>query len=192
VVPDNSITMPLYTSNIECINYQNFFNFGWEILYTSYRTNVLKILNIHNDISRLYLLINLDLSSNTLTDAIQRISDNKVLQFPEAVELTNNVKGILPDADPIYMDLVGEIYMKNNRGLSEFIDLITTKKKTYPKIEEYNNHVKVLDIINSLTTDFKIQEFLRMCPDPINYFKSVKLNSNSLHTEESLSYLSQK
>lgn len=155
-------------------------------------TNVLKSLEIYSDISRLYLLIKLDLSNNILTDAISKLSTDKLNQLPEAVQLTINLKGIMPDADPIYLELVGEMYTHNNIELCEFIEKVTTNRKSYPKVREYNERIKILNIIKRLTLNFNVQEFLSMCPDPINYFKNVKVNSMSIHYNESVSYLSER
>lgn len=155
-------------------------------------TNVIRSLEIYGDISRLYLLIKLDLSNNILSDTVSKLRADKLCQIPEAVQLTINLKEIMPDADPIYLELVGEMYAENNNELCEFIEKVTTNKKSYPKVREYNERIKVLNIIKRLTSDFKVQEFLSMCPDPVNYFKNVKLNSMSTHYNESVSYLSER
>lgn len=154
--------------------------------------NVIKSLDIHSDISRLFVLIRLDLSYNNLTDALNKMPQSIVLQQPEAKQLTNNLKDMLPDADPIYLDLVGEYYAFDHTALSEFIEQITTKKKVYPKTREYNDGRKTINLINSLTVNFNVEEFLNICPDPVNYFKNRKPNSGASYSQESMSYLSEK
>lgn len=151
--------------------------------------NAIIILDKHSDISRLYLLINLDSSSNNLTNSITKLSTDRLNQCPNAVKLTSNLKEMLPDADPIYLDLVGEFYLFDNDGLNKLIENITTKKRSYPKMEKYMNNIKVLNIIKSLTINFNVEEFLNICPDPVNYFKNIKINSINTHLDESLSYL---
>lgn len=189
----SSICEPTYNSHIDCINYPKFLNFGWEIIYKKYMTNVIRTLDVyHNDISRLYLLIRLDLSCNNLSDTISKLDIEKLSRFPNAMELTNNLKDILPDADPIYLDLVGEVYAFDQNRLCELIEKITTKERSYPKIQEYNERIKILNVINSLTVNFKVDKFLSICPDPATYFKNVKRNSNINHIDESLSYLCDK
>jgi len=156
-------------------------------------SNVIKALDIHSDISRLYLLIKLDVTMNNLDATLFKIQyEDKLIISPDAVQLTKNLKDIIPDADPIYLDIVGEFYANNDNKLYEFIDQITTKKKHYPKLKEYNEHVNHLAIVKNLRNGFTVQEFLKMCPDPVNYFKNIKLNSMSTHYNESLSYLSER
>lgn len=153
-------------------------------------SNVLKVINIHSDISRLYLLIKLDLKINNLDNTLLTLlNEEKLMRSPGAVQLTSNLKDIIPDADPIYLDLVGEYYEYDNEKLYEFIDQITTNKNCYPTLQEYNDRVNHLAIIKSLRDDFTVQEFLKMCPDPVNYFTNIKLNSIIIHYNESLSYL---
>lgn len=156
-------------------------------------SNVIKALDIHSDISRLYLLIKLDVTTNNLDATLFKIQhEDKLIISPDAVQLTKNLKDIIPDADPIYLDIAGEFYANNDNKLYEFIDQITTNKKQYPRIKEYNEHVNHLGIVKNLRNGFTVQEFLKMCPDPVNYFKNIKLNSMSTHYNESLSYLSER
>jgi len=156
-------------------------------------SNVIKALDTHSDISRLYLLIKLDETMNNLDTTLFKIQyKDKLIISPDAVQLTKNLKDIIPDADPIYLDIVGEFYANNDNKLYEFIDEITTNKRNYPKLKEYNEHVNHLAIVKNLRNCFTVQEFLKMCPDPVNYFKNIKLNSMSTHYNESLSYLSEK
>ncbi|KAL4148747.1 hypothetical protein QTP88_002912 [Uroleucon formosanum] len=177
----------------ECVAYQKFENYGWQTLYKSYMSNVIKALDIHSDISRLYLLIKLDITMNNLDETLLKIQhEDKLIISPDSVQLTKNLKDIIPDADPIYLDIVGEFYANNDNKLYEFIDQITTNKKHYPKLKEYNEHINHLAVVKNLRNNFTIEEFLKMCPDPVNYFKNIKLNSMSTHYNESLSYLSER
>jgi len=154
-------------------------------------SNVMKIINIYGDISRLYLLIKLDVKTNNLDDTLKTLETEEILMRPPAsIQLSYNIKEIIKDADPIYLDLVGEYYADDNEKLYEFIDKITTNKKNYPRLQEYNERVNHLATIKRLRDDFKVQEFLKMCPDPVNYFTNIKLNSITIHYNESLSYLS--
>jgi len=154
-------------------------------------SNVMKVINIHSDISRLYLLIKLDVKINNLDDTLLSLqNEENLMQSPSAVQLTSNLKDIIRDADPIYLDLVGEYYAYDNEKLYEFIDQITTNTKSYPRLQEYNERVNHLATIKRLRDDFTVQEFLKMCPDPVNYFTNIKLNSITIHYNESMSYLS--
>lgn len=176
---------------INCVVYPKFDNYGWENMYKEYMSNVIKAIDIHSDISRLYLLIRFELTHNNLKETLKTLQEvQNLTQSPDAIQLTNNLKDIIPDADPIYLDLAGEYYVIHNDQLYGYIDQITSKKKTYPKIKEYNEHINHLAVVNRLRTSFSVQEFLKMCPDPLNYFKNIKSNSSSLHYNESLTYLS--
>lgn len=160
-------------------------------MYKRYMSNVIKALDIHSDISRLYLLVQLNITTNNFEATLLKIQhENKLIISPDAVQLTKNLKDIIPDADPIYLDLAGEFYSNNDDKLDEFIDQITTNKRSYPKLKEYNEHVNHLAIVKNLRNGFTVQEFLKMCPDPVNYFKNIKLNAASTHYDESMSYLS--
>lgn len=156
-------------------------------------TNVIRTLEIYNDMSRLYLLIRLDLCLNNLTYTIYELSMEKLCKSPpEAVSLANNLKDIFPNADPIYLDLIGEMYIFDEHGLSELIEYIITSKKSYPKVQAYNERIKVIEVIKSLTINFNVEKFLSICPDPVEYFKNKKYNSLSAHVHESMSYLCNK
>ncbi|XP_026812205.1 E3 ubiquitin-protein ligase RNF216-like [Rhopalosiphum maidis] len=187
-------SIPLFTNTstlADCIAYPRFENYGWQTLYKNYMSNVMKVINLHSDISRLYLLIKLDVTINNLNDALFTIQmEEKLIHSPDSIQLTNNLKDIIPDADPIYLDLVGEYYAYDDNKLYEFIGQITTNKKNYPKLQEYNDRVNHLAIVKSLRNDFSVQEFLKMCPDPVNYFKNIKFNAINMHYNESMSYLS--
>jgi len=173
-----------------CIEYSSFKNYGWQTMYKRYMSNVIKALNIHSDISRLYLLIKLDLSLNNIDRVLHKLQiEDKLIISPDSVQLTKNLKDIIPDADPIYLDLVGEFYTNNDNKLYEFIGQITTHKISYPKLKEYNEHVNHLAIIKNLKENFSVQEYLKMCPDPVNQFKN-KNSSTSGNYNEALSYLS--
>lgn len=151
---------------------------------------MIKILDVYNDICRLYALLHLGTTNNDVDSVINKFRNiNRTNQHPDALQLTNNLKDIMPDADPIYLDLVGEMYAFNHNSLSEYLEEITTKKKNYPKLQEYNVKVQISKTINSLTMNFQVDEFLRMCPDPDKYFKTVKINSRASHYNESMSYL---
>jgi hypothetical protein len=153
---------------------------------------MLRAVNDYSDINRLCLLITLDLTGSNVKFTVHKLRRDNLRRPSKAIELSSNLKDILPDADPIYLDLVGEVFVYDENGLSEFIEKVTTKKKTYPKLQEYNDRIKLISIIKSLTEDFQVEEYLKICPDPIHYFKNVKLNSSSYHHQESMSYLSKR
>jgi len=181
----------LCNNHNKCINYAKFVNFGWEALYRKYKSYIIEILDVcGNNICRLDLLRQFDQSTNILTWKLQL--KNHCQLPPNAPQLRNSLKDIFPDADPIYLDLAGEMYAFDQDGLSEFISKNTTKNKSYPKLQDYNDRIKFLRVIKSLKDNFQVKDFLSMCPDPVNYFNNIKINSNHNHYAESLSYLCNK
>lgn len=181
-----------YPTFQKCFSFPKFQDFGWESMYKKYIGSVITILGTHNDVSRLYLLIKIDFYDNDEELIINELLSQKVNPPPDAIQLTNNLKDMFPNADPIYLDLVGEVYASDQNGLTEFLEAIHLKKKSYPKLRTYNEMVSILNTKKSLTINFKVEEFLRMCPDPEKYFTSVKLNSSELHFHESVSYLAER
>lgn len=148
------------------------------------------MISIDNNLSRLYIIKKLDLSSNDF--AYTDLNSDKQIQPPEIVQLISTLKDMFPDADPIYLDLVGEYYGFNKSELNKVIETMISKQRLYPKLQDYNDHLKKMNVINNLTVDFTVKNFLKLCPDPVNYFKNVKFNSSSTHFQESLSYLCNK
>lgn len=156
---------------------------------------MIRILDLedHKDISRLCLLLKLDLSKNNLINTLSELHPYNLRQSRSAIKLTNTLKEILPNADPIYLDLVGEVFANNHIGLNEFLEKVATNVISYPRITGYNEKLKALNIIQSLTVNFNVKDFLKICPDPVNYFKNLNRNiRNNHYIEESMSYLSYK
>lgn len=180
----------VYKDQLQCLSYPSFLNYGWENMYKKYMTSVIKVLNVHPDVSRLYLLIRLETSKNSVSDTVNRLNHSIINPHPEAIQLRTHLKDIMPDADPIYLDIVGELHAFDHQNLCEFIEEITTKKKSYPKLKEYNEHVKFVNTLNCLTENFEVKEFLRMCPNPVDYFKHFDKNNYQKYYHEKISYLS--
>lgn len=156
---------------------------------------MIRILDLenHKDISRLCLLLKLDLSQNILINTLSELHSYCLRRFHRAIQLTNELKEVLPNADPIYLDLVGEVFAFDDNGLNKFLEEVATKIKNYPRVVGYNEKLKALNVIKSLTVNFNVKEFLKMCPDPANYFKNLNRNIKKNHyIEESMSYLSYK
>jgi len=156
-------------------------------------SNVIRILDVHSNICHLDLLRQLEESENISTIPLCKIKIEKHCELPPNItQLRNSLKDIFPDADPIYLDLVAEMYAFDQNGLCELIETITTKNKSYPKLQDYNARIKSLHIINSLKDNFQVKEFLSMCPDPVNYFNNAKMDSDQKYYAMSMSYLRDK
>lgn len=178
--------------HFECTLYTKFINFGWEHLYQKYMSNFIRIIKDHSTICRLCLLKTLDESSNVLATTLLMLQTQQHCKTQNAIQLENNLKDIFPNADPVYLELVGEMYAFDENGLSELIEQVTTRNKSYPKLQDYNIRMKLLSTIDSLKENFQVKEFLSMCPDPVNYFNNVKVNDVNYHYVESMAYLSNK
>lgn len=170
-------------------------NLGWMNLYTKFKTNTIRILGTYENISRLTLLIILDSHNNKLDSTISEINKLNLCensQIPEAVKLRTNLKEILPDADPVFLDLLGEEFALNHEDLNVVIENIATKKISYPKLNSYNDRLKRVNRINNvynLLKSFNVENFLSMCPDPSNYFKPVIRSRLDIYYSDSVSYL---
>lgn len=178
-----------YTTFDDCFSYEKFSNFGWESFYKKYIVRMIQILGTHNDVSRLFLLVHIDLSNNDEEVIIDKLLTHKINRSIYAIKLANDLKELIRDVDPIYIELVGEVYANDYDGLIEFLEEITMKKKSYPKIQMHNEKITLLNNVNNLTINFKVDHFLRICPDPEKYFNSIKINSSERHFHESVSYL---
>lgn len=158
-------------------------------MYEDRVKDFIKILETHNDVCRLYLLILLYTEKN---NAAVKLQSYKIIQPPIAKQIILNLKDMIIDADPIFLDLMGEYFALNEHGLSNLIGSITSNQRPYPKVKEYMEHVKANNIVKSLTDDFSVENFLAVCPNPVDYYYSEKVNSSGTHYHESMSYLCEK
>jgi len=178
------------SSHLECTFYANYMHrAGLEQLYQKYMSNIIRIIKVHSTVCRLYILKTLDESLNNLDTTLSILQSKQHCRITSAIALENNLKDIFPDADPIYLELVGEIYAFNENGLAELIEKVTTKNKSYPKLKDYNARVKLVTTISSLKENFQVKEFLSICPDPINYFNDDRKYDINYNLGESMSYL---
>ncbi|XP_001603062.1 uncharacterized protein LOC100119259 [Nasonia vitripennis] len=78
--------------------------------------------------------------------------------------------GIFPDADPTYLRDFVEKSCSTEQILQEFIQQ-KLEKKDYPTKAQYLAKIKITEQIKQYTTDFKVEQFLELFPDPFKHFE---------------------
>lgn len=78
--------------------------------------------------------------------------------------------GIFPDADPTYLRDFVEKSCSTEQMLQEFIQQ-KLEKKDYPTKDQYLAKIKITEQIKQYTTDFKVEQFLELFPDPFKHFE---------------------
>lgn len=102
---------------------------------------------------------------------------NIELEINEAIcdvnEQYENMLGIFPDADPIYLrDIVKSIYDKPEE-LKAFVQS-KLETRDYPTREQYLEKRKITEQQKQYTTDFRIDKFLEIFPCPFTHFRDPK------------------
>ncbi|VVC42654.1 Hypothetical protein CINCED_3A016054 [Cinara cedri] len=175
---------------IKCIKNEKFRNFGWETLYANNQSKVLKIIDMCDDAYLLFILVRLELLNFNAIDVYAELSTSKLPQDPMAIKIANYLKDVIPNADPIYLALAGEMFAYNSDGLTDFIEQISSGKKTiYPKLSTYKECIKNIQLVKNLTINFSPRSFIRQCPDPVNYFIKINTASNNQFNDDKLNYL---
>ncbi|KAJ8924800.1 hypothetical protein NQ315_000954 [Exocentrus adspersus] len=94
------------------------------------------------------------------------------------------VKALLPDADPTYLKMQCDKYANDERGMKEFINN-AMESKDYPTMKEYLRKQQLSAQQKQYTTEFKLENFIELFPDPETTFRdpkrTVKMDSYSEH-----------
>lgn len=78
---------------------------------------------------------------------------------------------MLPDADPTYLRFYCEQMADEPEKLKQFIsDAIETRN--YPTMKEYVRKQQLSAQQRKYTTDFKVETFLEIIPDPVKHFEN--------------------
>ncbi|KAF2904452.1 hypothetical protein ILUMI_01733, partial [Ignelater luminosus] len=97
------------------------------------------------------------------------------------------LKEIFPDADPSYLQVHYDRLSHKPNELKIFIsDLLETKK--YPTMKDYLRKQQISAQQKQYTTDFKVENFLDVIPDPIAYFEDPKRKGAIIVDSESVHY----
>ncbi|XP_049819723.1 uncharacterized protein LOC109604629 isoform X6 [Aethina tumida] len=87
----------------------------------------------------------------------------------DPVEQFEILKGILPDADPTYLQMQCERYRNDREGLKQFIEN-AVENKGYPTLKEYNRRLQLSAQQRQYTTEFDVKAFVQLFPDPFKTF----------------------
>lgn len=79
--------------------------------------------------------------------------------------------GIFPEADPIYLRKIAEENYTDPEKIKEFVQS-KLENPDYPTREQYLAKKKITEQQKQYTTDFKIQQFLELFPDPFSHFEN--------------------
>ncbi|KAL7303319.1 hypothetical protein TKK_0004509 [Trichogramma kaykai] len=79
--------------------------------------------------------------------------------------------GIFPDADPTYLRHFVETNNNKEHAVQEFVQS-KLETRDYPTKEQYLAKIKITEQQKQYTTDFKVEKFLEVIPDPISYFEN--------------------
>lgn len=85
--------------------------------------------------------------------------------------------GIFPDADPTYLRDFVEKNVNLNQSLEEFIQK-KLESRDYPTKEQYLAKIKITEQQKQYTTDFKVEKFLELFPDPFKHFENTTRRGN--------------
>nr|CAD7268411.1 unnamed protein product [Timema shepardi] len=76
---------------------------------------------------------------------------------------------ILPNADPSYLRSECERLMGDEQSIQVFI-ANALEKRDYPTLEDYQKRQKALALRKKLTSEFSVESFLEVFPNPFKYF----------------------
>lgn len=82
---------------------------------------------------------------------------------------------IFPEADPVYLRKVVEDMQNDHERIKEFVQS-KLENPDYPTRAQYLAKKKITEQQKQYTTDFKVQQFLEIFPNPFSYFEDDKRN----------------
>ncbi|KAJ8979957.1 hypothetical protein NQ317_001542, partial [Molorchus minor] len=127
-------------------------------------------------------VITVILSNPSYPKRPQRVSSPvKELDVEEQYEI---LKELLPDADPTFLRMQCERYANDDKGLKQFINQ-AMENKDYPSMKEYLRKQQLSAQQKQYTTEFKIENFIQLFPEPEKTFndpnRNIKVDSYSMH-----------
>lgn len=97
--------------------------------------------------------------------------DKQQLQCVVSVdEQYEYLAGIFPDADPTFLRNFVEKNLNSEGVIDQFIQ-DKLEKRDYPTKEQYLAKIKITEQLKQYTSDFKIEKFLELFPDPYKHFE---------------------
>lgn len=138
--------------------------------------NVNNMTNVSNETTRESLLVDYVINNN-LNETAPPSPMQESISLEEDLE---KVQAIIVDADPSFLKQKLEFLSTSNKRVELLIaELI--ESKTYPKLKDYLSKIKKQNEIDQLVNaPLNIDEFLKIIPEPFNYFyKNEKEKSES-------------
>lgn len=115
---------------------------------------------------------------NVMVDKILEMDYPKKQQRPPSPEKERDlefevkfVTDMLPDADPTYIRIKCLEYAEDPEGLRQFVGELLENKK-YPTLKDYLRKQQISAQIKQYTTEFSVENFVKLVPDPNGTFGS--------------------
>lgn len=105
---------------------------------------------------------------------VKRAKPSSLLNTSNTYDLNEqyaDLLGIFPEADPIYLRKVAEEMYEDPEKIKEFVQS-KLENPDFPTRAEYLAKKKITEQQKQYTSDFKIQQFLELFPDPFSYFEN--------------------
>ncbi|KAJ8949309.1 hypothetical protein NQ318_006734 [Aromia moschata] len=127
-------------------------------------------------------IVSVILSNDAYPRRPQRIpSPAKEVDLEEQYEI---IKELLPDADPAYLRMECEKYINDEKGLKQFINQ-AMELKNYPTMKEYLRMQQLSAQKKQYTTEFNVENFVQLFPDPKKTFKdpnrTIQVGAYAIH-----------
>ncbi|KAL6430129.1 hypothetical protein ACFW04_007719 [Cataglyphis niger] len=105
---------------------------------------------------------------------VKRAKPSSLLNTSKTYDLNEqyaDLLGIFPEADPIYLRKVAEEMYEDPEKIKEFVQS-KLENPDFPTRAEYLAKKKITEQQKQYTSDFKIQQFLELFPDPFSHFEN--------------------
>lgn len=115
------------------------------------------------------------------------VKKSEPLPTPEPIlnvdEQYMNLLGIFPEADPVYLRTVAEQMYNDPDKMKQFVQS-KLENPDYPTRQQYLDKKKITEQQKKYTTDFRVEQFLEIFPNPFSHFedanRSCKFNAHAL------------
>ncbi|KAK5639523.1 hypothetical protein RI129_012015 [Pyrocoelia pectoralis] len=116
---------------------------------------------------------------NTQTDYPKQLKTQSPPRHLNASEQLELMKSILVDADPDYLQMHCDRLRDNPEKLKEFVST-AFETRDYPTLEDFLRKQQISTQQKQYTTEFSIEKFLDIIPNPFQYFNDPKRKINKL------------
>lgn len=130
-----------------------------------------------NEASLLETLVEMLLNCNQENLLVEKAKPLPVVEEPNPTYDMNeqyaDLLMIFPEADPVYLREITEKMYSDPERIKEFVQS-KLENPDYPTRTQYLAKKKITEQQKQYTTDFKVEQFLEMFPDPFSYFEDNK------------------